>query len=93
VDIGLPVQPRRWTSGKGSIPLPLIFCADVVQRFLLPLEHTSNCPCKGDASHFDLVGVEKISPDAVWYYADPCPLAAQIKDHVAFWGADIAYLT
>jgi uncharacterized protein (DUF427 family) len=23
--------------------------------------------------------------DAAWYYADPKPAAANIKDHVAFW--------
>ncbi|HHG89611.1 MAG TPA: DUF427 domain-containing protein [Devosia sp.] len=34
-----------------------------------------------------------MSPEAVWCYPVPCPLVAQIKDHVAFWGADITYLT
>ena len=27
----------------------------------------------------------KKNPDAAWYYPDPKPAAANIKDHVAFW--------
>ena len=79
---------------EGEYPVVIyIPRADVIDRFLAPSEHSTFCPYKGDASYFDLVDEEKISPEAVWYYADPCPLVEQIRDHVAFWGADITYLT
>jgi uncharacterized protein (DUF427 family) len=27
----------------------------------------------------------KDNPDAAWYYPDPKPAAAEIKDRIAFW--------
>lgn len=46
--------------------------------------HT-RCPWKGKASYFDVVVDGQINKDAAWYYPDPKPAAAEIKDHVAFW--------
>jgi len=46
---------------------------------------TSTCPWKGLASYYDIVVDGKINAQAAWYYADPKPEAAQIKNHVAFW--------
>jgi len=46
--------------------------------------HTT-CPWKGVASYYDVVVVEQINPRAAWYYPDPKPAAANIKNHVAFW--------
>ena len=46
--------------------------------------HT-RCPWKGTASYFNLVVDGMTNPGAAWYYADPKPAAADIKDHVAFW--------
>lgn len=46
--------------------------------------HT-RCPWKGTASYFNLVVDGATNPGAAWYYPDPKPAAADIKDHVAFW--------
>lgn len=46
--------------------------------------HTS-CPWKGEASYYNVVVDGQINKDAAWYYPDPKPAAAEIKDHVAFW--------
>ncbi len=46
--------------------------------------HT-RCPWKGTASYFNLVVDGKTNPGAAWYYPEPKPAAADIKDHVAFW--------
>ena len=46
--------------------------------------HTT-CPWKGLASYHDVVVDGKVNKDAAWYYPDPKPAAAEIKDHVAFW--------
>lgn len=43
------------------------------------------CPWKGTASYYDVVVEGKTNAGAAWYYAQPKPAAAQIKDHVAFW--------
>ncbi len=46
--------------------------------------HTT-CPWKGEASYFDVVVNGEVNKDAAWYYPDPKPAAAEIKDRVAFW--------
>ena len=46
--------------------------------------HT-RCPWKGTASYYDVIVDGKTNTGAAWYYPDPKPAAADIKDHVAFW--------
>jgi len=48
-------------------------------------ETTTVCPWKGTANYYDVVVDGRANRDAAWYYADPKPEAAKIKDHVAFW--------
>jgi uncharacterized protein (DUF427 family) len=43
------------------------------------------CSWKGTASYYDAVVDGKVNADAVWYYPDPKPAAANIKGYVAFW--------
>ncbi len=50
-----------------------------------PSDTRSVCPWKGTASYYTVrVGGER-NPDAAWYYPDPKPAAAQIRERVAFW--------
>ena len=46
---------------------------------------TSRCPWKGTASYHSLEVGGEINKDAAWYYPDPLPAAAEIKDRIAFW--------
>ncbi|PYI93382.1 MAG: hypothetical protein DME97_06505 [Verrucomicrobia bacterium] len=46
--------------------------------------HTT-CGWKGEASYYDLVVNGEINKDAAWFYPDPKPAAANIKNYVAFW--------
>jgi len=46
--------------------------------------HTT-CPWKGEASYYDVVVDGNVNKDAAWYYPDPKPAAAEIKDRIAFW--------
>lgn len=46
--------------------------------------HTT-CPWKGEASYFDVVVNGEVNKDSAWYYPEPKPAAAEIKDRVAFW--------
>ncbi|MBN9527125.1 MAG: DUF427 domain-containing protein [Alphaproteobacteria bacterium] len=52
---------------------------------LKPSTTTTICPWKGTAHYYHVVvdGIE--NPDAAWYYPEPKPAAAEIRDHVAFW--------
>ena len=43
------------------------------------------CGWKGTASYYDVVVDQSVNEQAAWYYPEPKPEAAQIKDCVAFW--------
>jgi uncharacterized protein (DUF427 family) len=57
----------------------------VAQKFLKPSEHTSICPWKGTAHYYTLEVDGMRNENAAWYYPDPKPAAAEIKNRVAFW--------
>ena len=62
------------------------FPADAVNKeFLKPSQHTSVCPWKGTAHYYTLEVDGIKNENAAWYYPQPKPAAAEIKDHVAFW--------
>ena len=48
---------------------------------------TTVCGWKGLANYYDVVVNGEVGQNAAWYYTDPKPAAANIKDYVAFWGA------
>lgn len=47
---------------------------------------TSVCPWKGVANYYDIEVDGLVNRAAAWTYRQPSAAAAQIKDHVAFWG-------
>ena len=59
--------------------------AAVAPGVLVPSAHTSACPWKGTARYHSLSVGGATNENAVWYYPDPKPAAAEIKDRVAFW--------
>ena len=54
-------------------------------EFFQPSDTQTVCPWKGTASYHHVEVNGERNADAAWYYPDPKPTAAQIKDHVAFW--------
>ena len=46
---------------------------------------TTICPWKGTAHYYDLVVDGAENANAAWYYPDPKPAAAEIRDRIAFW--------
>lgn len=54
-------------------------------EFFQPSSTTTVCGWKGTANYFNVVVEGRENKDAAWYYADPKPAAANIKDHIAFW--------
>lgn len=62
------------------------FPPESIQReYFRPSDKTSVCPWKGVAHYYHVEVNGKLNRDAAWYYPDPKPAAAQIKDRVAFW--------
>ncbi len=62
------------------------FPADSIDPALLEdSATTTHCPWKGDAHYKTLVVDGQRNVDAVWYYPDPKPKAAEIKGRYAFW--------
>lgn len=54
-------------------------------EYLKASDTTSICPWKGTANYHSIVVDGAENKDAAWYYADPQPAAAEIKNRVAFW--------
>ena len=52
---------------------------------LRPSDKQTTCPWKGQASYYGLEANGELNESAAWFYPDPKPEAAQIKDRVAFW--------
>lgn len=50
-----------------------------------PSDRITVCGWKGTARYHDVVVDGQVNPGAAWYYPDPKPAAANIRDHVAFW--------
>ena len=64
---------------------------DVDERLLRHNEQHTWCPYKGEASYYDIVdGQGNDLTAAVWYYDNPFPAVADIKDHVAFYADRVA---
>ena len=66
-------------------PVYYIPLRDVDEALLRPSTHATYCPFKGDASYYTVAAGDRELQDVIWYYADPYPKVAQIKDHVAFY--------
>jgi uncharacterized protein (DUF427 family) len=73
-------------------PVRYIPLADVDQSLLMHSDRTTYCPYKGDASYYSIIADKERGADAVWFYEQPFPAVAAIKDHVAFY-ADRVDLT
>lgn len=75
-------ESDRFELVEGSVYFPP---GTVKAEFLRPAPQTTVCPWKGTASYHDLVVDGQVNAGAAWYYPDPKPAAANIKDHIAFW--------
>ena len=68
------------------------FPREAVDAALLrPSDTHTVCPWKGTASYYSLTVDGAENRNAAWYYPDPKPAAAEIKDRIAFWkGVQVA---
>ncbi|MGI0493842.1 DUF427 domain-containing protein [Alkalinema pantanalense CENA528] len=60
---------------------------DINQTYLLPSARTTFCEWKGQGSYYTLTIENVQHPDIAWYYSDPTPAFAAIKNYVAFYAA------
>jgi len=79
-------ESDRFEVVEGNVYFP----ADSLRsEFFRPSERTTVCGWKGTASYYDIVVSGETNAAAAWFYPDPKPaaanIAANIKDHVAFW--------
>ncbi|GIF12599.1 DUF427 domain-containing protein [Actinoplanes teichomyceticus] len=58
--------------------------ASVREDLLIPSDTHTVCPWKGRASYYSLRTDGQTVADAAWYYPDPKPDAAAIRDRIAF---------
>lgn len=75
-------QSEKFETVEGNVYFPP---GTANQAMLKPSDTHTTCGWKGIASYYDVVVDGKLNKDAAWYYPDPKPEAAQIKDHLAFW--------
>lgn len=59
--------------------------SSVHAEYLRPSDTHTVCPWKGTASYHHVEVNGERNADAAWFYPDPKPAAAEIKDHIAFW--------
>ncbi len=75
------VSPRKTYPPVVYFPLE-----DVDQDRLLPSDHSSFCPIKGEAGYYSVKNGEEVVENAAWFYRDPLAGVAAVKGHVAFFG-------
>ena len=62
------------------------FPPDAIDRqYFRDSAHHTECAWKGTASYYSVEVDGKVNENAAWYYPEPKPAAAEIKDRIAFW--------
>ncbi len=49
-------------------------------------DRQTTCAWKGAAGYYHITAAGQTLRNAAWFYPDPKPAAANIRDHVAFYG-------
>jgi uncharacterized protein (DUF427 family) len=58
---------------------------DVRREYLTVTQRHTLCEFKGAASYYTVTVGDKSAPNAAWFYPDPVPAYAPIKNYVAFY--------
>lgn len=61
---------------------------DIAMEFFDQSGKVTNCPWKGNATHYSIVTTGTTLRDVAWSYQAPHESATAIKDHVAFYPHD-----
>lgn len=60
---------------------------DIQQQYLIPSTRSTFCEWKGAGSYYSVKVGEKTAIDVAWYYSNPTPNFAAIRNYVAFYAA------
>lgn len=74
------------TSHPPTFYLPL---DDVRRDLLRPADGASFCEWKGAAAYVDVIVEGRVAREAGWYYPEPSPRYAAVRDHVAFYAGRV----
>jgi uncharacterized protein (DUF427 family) len=58
---------------------------DIKQEYLSATDQATFCEWKGSAGYYTIAVGDKVAPNAGWFYADPTPAFAAIRNYVAFY--------
>jgi uncharacterized protein (DUF427 family) len=58
---------------------------DIQMQYLSRTGHRSYCEWKGQAGYYSLTVGDRTASNASWFYPNPTPAFAAVKDHVAFY--------
>ncbi|MBL7711935.1 MAG: DUF427 domain-containing protein [Chitinophagaceae bacterium] len=62
------------------------FPAESIRKeYFTETSHHSVCPWKGLASYYTVSVNGQQNENAAWFYKNPMPAAAEIRNYVAFW--------
>jgi uncharacterized protein (DUF427 family) len=75
-------ESDKYETVEGNVYFPP---AAIKAEYLRKTDTTTVCSWKGTAHYYSVVVDGAENSDAAWYYPEPKPAAANIKDHVAFW--------
>ncbi len=73
----------------GLPPRYYIPAADVDMSRLEPSDTHTRCPYKGVASYYSVRVNDTLHEDRVWYYPDPLPEAARVRELLAFYNEKV----
>ena len=76
---------NEWNGEKSYPPVVYFPLESIDQGCLLPSDHQTHCPIKGNASYYSVEADGQRLENAAWFYPDPLPLVAGVKGHVAFY--------
>lgn len=69
----------------GYVPVLYVPEDDVDRDLLLPSDHTTHCPFKGDASYWTVQAGGSTAENAAWSYPEPIEGASWLAGHLAFY--------
>ena len=66
---------------------------DIAMQHLVESPRASYCEWKGRAAYYTVVVGDRRLENVAWYYPDPTPRFAALRDHVAFYAAPMDLCT
>ena len=69
----------------GYKPVQYIPRTDADMSLLVPTDHHTHCPYKGEANYFTIEAAGRSAENAVWSYQQPFPAMAEIRGYLAFY--------